>query len=207
MKKILLLAISVVFLQQVNAQSFQRGSIVLGLNYGLDGYKIQEHYINKTTGGSHDTTGGAAATNWNLGAEYGLFNWLGVGIQLKLDNYFHDTTTSNDIGFEAGLIVNLHVIRAQHFNLVAGFDFGLSNLTINYVTDNNQVYGTGPWFDFHITPRFYFGRFGLNLNLYFPSINYANLTSNVATFNQYIAASWKGNGYGLTGGIQYRIIN
>ena len=207
MKKLILLLVSVILLQQANAQSFQKGSIVIAANYGIDGYRIQEKYTNKSNNISKDTTGGAASTNWNLGAEYGLFNWLGVGLQLKLDNYFHDTNTTNDIGFEAGVVLNIHIIRAQHFNLVAGFDIGLSTLTINYTQDNIQVYGSGSWVDFHISPRFYFGRFGLNLNLYFPTINYANLTTNVSSFNQYIASSWKGNGDGISFGIQYRIIN
>lgn len=211
MKKLLFLLISLIILQQASAQSFQKGSLVVGFNYGIDGYLIKEHDVNKATNKSIDTTGGAAGTNLNLCVEYGLFKWLGVGLQFKLDNYFHDSTTTSDVGFEIGATVNAHIIRAQHFDLVAGVDLGFSNLTLNYadngVVSNFQVYGSGSWFDFHLTPRFYFGRFGLNLNLYLPEINYPNLTTNLSSVNESLAASWKGTGFGATIGLQYRILN
>jgi|ERR1700722_19538980 len=208
MKKFLLVLISIVLLQQVNAQSFGKGSIVISANYGLDGYKIQEHNVNKASNGTQDTTTAAASTNFNIGVEYGLFRWLGVGIQGKLDNYFHDNNISDAIGFELGALINIHLIRANHFDLLVGFNLGFSNLTIDYPINNYQVYGSGGWSDFHITPRIYFGRFGINLNLYFPSISYPNLTTNVDAYNQYVSLSWKtASAFGATFGIQYRIIN
>ncbi|MGP8214126.1 MAG: hypothetical protein ACLQQ4_01045 [Bacteroidia bacterium] len=208
MKKLLVLFASVIILQHLNAQSFDKGSLVISANCGLDAYAIKEHNVNKATNTSQDTTGAAASTNFNLGAEYGVLKWLGLGLQFKLDNYIHnDSSVSSAIGFEVGVIVNFHIVRTQHFNLVAGCDFGISNLTINLPENNYQIYGSGTWADFHITPRFYFGRFGLNANIYFPVINYPDLSTNVETFNEYIAASWKASGFGATIGIQYRIIN
>jgi hypothetical protein len=208
MKKILLLLIAATFLQQTNAQSFERGSLVVSANYGIDGYKINEHNVNKANNGTQDTTTGAASKNFNLGVEYGLFKWLGVGLQGKLDNYYHDDNISDAIGFEIGVLINAHIIRVNHFDLLVGVNLGFSNLTIDYPINNYQVYGSGGWSDFHITPRIYFGRFGINLNLYFPSISYPNLTTNVDTFNQYVSLSWKtASAFGATFGIQYRILN
>jgi opacity protein-like surface antigen len=208
MKKFLLLVVSVLLLQTIHAQSFDKSSLVISANYGLDGYTIKEHTVNKVTNSDSNSKGGAAATNFNLGIEYGLFKWLGIGLQFKLDNYIHnDTSVTSAIGFEVGAIVNLHLVRTKHFNLLIGGDFGFSNLTINLPTNNYQIYGNGTWADVHITPRFYFGRFGLNFNLYLPLINYPNLTTNVQSYNEYIASSWNANGFGATVGIQYRILN
>jgi hypothetical protein len=206
MKKLLVLLGSVAIIQQANAQSFQRGSLVISANCGIDANHLVQQQVNKYTNKTIDTTGGAASTNFNIGAEYGVTNWLGLGLQFKLDHYLHDTNVTSATGFEIGIIANLHIIRAQHFNLVAGIDLGYSNLVINLTTDNYQIYGSGSWGDLHITPRLYFGRFGVNLNLYFPFINYPSLSTNVAEYNEYIDNSWKSSGFGLTAGIQYRII-
>lgn len=199
-------------MQAASAQSLQRGSLVLDFNVGGDVYKVAQHNIDKASGYSQDTTTGAASINWNVGIEYGLLNWLGIGLQAKFDSYVHDTgSVSSALGFEIGAIANAHIIRAKHFDLLAGIDIGYSSLTINYkdngLVSNFQVYGSGSWFDFHITPRLYFGRFGINLNFYLPVINYPNLSTNLQQVNESVAASWKGNGFGTTFGLQYRILN
>jgi len=69
------------------------------------------------------------------------------------------------------------------------------------------MYGEGGWTNFHITPRYYFKRFGLNVSLNFPRINYAHMTSNDKTLNTYVYSSWQATGFGFTFGIQYRFLN
>ena len=215
MKKVLLLLAAVILLQQANAQSFQKGSLVISLDWGFDVYTLNESYsINNKPNSTTTQTDHAASSNFNLGAEYGLLKWLGAGLQFKLDNYFTsvDSTTGHKPsarGIEVGVLINGHIVRANHFDLLAGFNFGFSHFTYNYNDGfSDQVYGNGSWRDFHITPRFYFGKFGLNLTLYFPLVNYPSLTSNFSSaLGEDIIATWKANGVGVNLGIHYRFIH
>ncbi len=216
MKKAILILLSLITLQQVKAQSFQQGSLVTSLDWGFDGYSVDQKYSLYNVPNSTSTrTSGAASTNWNLSGEFGVLKWLGIGVQLKLDNYITktDSTTgvrASAIGFEGGIIGNIHIIRHPHFNLLAGVNVGYSHLTYNTNDGfNDQVYGDGSWVDFHLAMRFYFGRFGLNFAFYTPVINYASLTTNNSNWGlgESVLASWKGRGAGLDLGIQYRILN
>ena len=213
MKKLLVLLASVVIMQQANAQSFQRGTIVASLDWGIDVYSVYQTYSLYNVPNSTSTkTDNAASHNWNLSGEYGVLNWLGLGLQFKFDTYYtgKDTNTGYTAtanGVEIGLIANAHIIRHQHFDLLGGMNIGYSHLTYNANDGyNDQIYGDGSWVDFHATMRIYFGKFGANLSFYSPIITYASLTSNNSGLGlgTQVLASWKGTGGGLNLGIQYR---
>jgi hypothetical protein len=211
MKKTLTLIICIVSLH-VFSQSFHKGALVFDANTGIDVYGVKYHYQLKNTNTTHDESNGAAAYNFNFGLEYGLFNWLGVGLRGKFDHYFtsQDSTTHTTPtvkGYEIALLVNAHVVHTNHFDLPIGFDLGYSHL--NYFENdisNNQIYGNGSYFNIHINPRFYIGRFGFNINTAVPFINYSNMTSNNAIYNQYILANWKAVGFSFGFGVQYRFL-
>lgn len=199
--------------QRANAQTFQTGSLITSISYGFDVYRIQENEIETytTPAYSQNVTGGAACGNLNVGGEFGVTNWLGLGLQFKLDSYLHKDTGTTGIeqanGFEYGIVVNFHIVRHLHFDLLGGLNLGGSSLTLTSNDGfNDQVYGKGSWFDIHFTARIYFGKFGVSATLYFPTINYPNLTSNNSTFNTYVIDSWKAQGEGLNIGIQYHFL-
>jgi hypothetical protein len=190
------------------AQTFQRGSLIVSASYGFDIYHLQLHEVNNyyTPPQTVNTTGGAGSGNANLGAEFGVTNWLGLGVQFKLDSYLHSSNVTQANGFEGGLIINAHIVRHLHFDFLAGLNLGASSLTITWNDGyNDQIYGSGSWGDFHITTRIYFGKFGVSATLYFPTINY-NLSSNNEIFNTYIADTWKASGEGLNIGVQYHFL-
>lgn len=194
--------------QVSSEQSFQKGSLIASLSYGfdIDNVKLQEVNNYLTPPQTINSTGKAGSGNLNLGGEYGVNNWLGLGLQFKLDSYLHSSNVSQANGFEGGIIVNAHIVRHKHFDFLAGLDIGASTLTLTLNDGfNDQVYGSGSWFDFHLTTRIYFGKFGINTTLYFPSINYT-ITTNNSTFNEYIADSWKASGFGFNIGIQYHFL-
>ncbi len=187
-------------------ESFQSGSLIVSAAWGIDGYSLKQHQVNNYTGKTYDTNTGAASRNFNIGAEYGVTKWLGLGLQFKFDNYYHDYNIQSALGFELGIIANAHIIRHRHFDLLAGINVGGSNLTITGNYNNDQIYGSGTWFDMHLTARIYIRRFGFSSTIYIPYINYSTLTSNVGAFNQYILESWKANGVGINFGIQYHFL-
>ena len=221
-KKIILLFICISSLQtfsqssgsQVSSQSFYKGALVFDVNTGLDIYGVKFNYQTKNITPAKDTTtkSGAGSTNFNFGLEYAVSNWLGLGVKAKFDKYIagkdsstHSTPTIR--GIELAAVVNAHVVRVKHFDLPIGLDLGYSNLNY-HLNDvgNNQIYGNGSYFNFHINPRIYFKRFGFNINIGVPFINYASLTSNNLTFNKYILADWKASGVSLGIGLQYRFL-
>jgi hypothetical protein len=194
----------------LSAQTFQRGSLIISLDYGFDIYSTQLHEVDNNNLTFQNKTSGAASTNLNLGGEFGVTNWLGLGLQGKVDDYIRGKDSggvASAYGFEIGAIVNFHIVRHLHFDLLAGLDLGYSNLTITSNDGyNDQVYGSGSWFDLHFTARVYIGKFGFGATLYFPIINYPNLTSNNAGFNEYVIASFKAHGEGVNLGIQYHFL-
>lgn len=188
------------------AQTFQTGSLIVSAGYGFDLFSVKLHQVNNFTGQTKDTTQGAASGSFMLGGEFGVTNWLGLGLQLKFDSYLHNSNLSQAAGFEGGLIVNAHIIRHMHFDLFAGLNLGGSHLTLTASDGSgNQIYGSGSWADIHFTARIYFGKFGVSASLYFPTINYT-ISSNNSIFNEYIDDSWKAKGEGLNIGIQYHFL-
>lgn len=211
MKK-LILALVVFASIQLNAQkSFYKGALVADLNYGIDIYNVHFHYELKTSPYTkYDSYDKAGSKSFSLGGQYGITNWFGAGLRIKSDNFIvsQDSVTKitpKATGVEVGLITDFHMVRAKHFNLSAGLDIGYSNFTYS-ANDKagNQLYGSGLWTNFHIIPRVYFGRFGFNVALNFPAVRYNNMTYSNKTLNQYINPSWRGSGFGVTFGIQFR---
>ena len=213
MKKTLIILIALVSLQ-LNAQhSFYKGVIVADMNYGIDVYNVHYHYELKTSPFTkYDTYDKAGSKGFSLGGQYGIAKWFGLGLRTKFDNYFVSKDTATNItpkvnSFEIGLVTDFHMLRKKHFDLSAGLDIGYSNFV--YKSNNKQgdeLYGSGLWTNFHIIPRVYFGRFGINIALNFPALTYKNMTFSNSDLNKYINPTWKASGFGATFGIQYRFM-
>jgi len=215
MKKLLFIFSALIASQFANAQeSFYKHALVFSVGVGGEGYAITETYSVKGYPSlNYTTTGSAGSASYPFSLEYGLNKWIGIGLLAKPDKYFtsKDTNTGytpSASGFEFGAIVNIHFLRTQHIDFLAGLDLGGSHFTYTADAYNDQVYGDGAWGDIHATLRFYFGRFGLYGSLSFPTMNY-NLTSNNSNWNvgQDILATWKARGAAFNVGIQYRFLS
>jgi len=203
---------------QASAQSFHKGALVTDLSYGFDAYAVHyttELIYNGAVIGTSKTTDGAVSTGPTLGVQYGLAKWFGLGLRAKYDNYVTSKDSISGIkptatGFEVGLMTDFHVVKREHFNLSLGLDLGISKL-IYKTNDPNQnyleVYGDGSWVNFRISPRYYFGRFGLGININIPTISYPHMTTSSKTLNSYVYSSWKASGFGMAFGVQYRFLN
>lgn len=201
-----------------SSQSFYKGALVADATYGFDAYSVQyntQYIYNGNVVLTQKKTDGAGSKGFSIGAQYGLAKWFGLGLRAKFDNYFTSKDSLTGItpkvtGFEVGLVADFHVVRREHFNLALGLDLGASHLryqtndpSANYM----EIYGDGSWANLHITPRYYFGRFGLSASLNFPSINYPHMTTSSKTVNTYVYSSWKAVGFGMNFGIQYRFLS
>ena len=199
--------------QNSSAQkSFYKGAFVINVNAGTDGNVADQHYFSPPENAALTLDNTALASDYSLGGEYGLLNWLGIGAIMRVDNYY---MTQNQLtqsmptqgAFDIGATANAHFLKWKHFDFLAGYDYGFSRLT--YYTNNsiNTTFTSpGHWSDVHLTGRIYFGRLGVNLTLFTPSMTYSKFKASNMDFGDYALNYWKSTGYGASIGLQYRIL-
>ncbi|MDX2172911.1 MAG: hypothetical protein SFY56_07315 [Bacteroidota bacterium] len=212
-KLVLLVLVATGFIAK--SQAYYKNALIFDANAGLEiyntSYSFQSKDINNNKFDSTKTDK-AGNRNFTFGLEYGLHKHLGVGARVKLNNYFtgndsiKPTVKSNDFM----VFVNYHPLKIlPKFDLVLGGELGYSGL--NYNTNNKEnviLTGTGLYGSIYINPRVYIKRFGFNLKLYLPYVNYNNLTTNNPDINNYYTITrWKGDpSWGASIGIQYRFL-
>lgn len=213
MKKLLFVLFFILYAIILSAQSFHKGALVFDMKGAIDVYNTTYYYKEKNSG--RDTTLENKAANRNIafGLEYGVLNKLGVGIRYNRAKYFADNDDStkmapNIYSNNISAQVNYHVLNGKIFNLVGGINIGYSSLTlISNDINRTEIYGSGMYFDVHVSPRLYIGRFGFQWDLGMPFINYTKLTTNNADVNSAILAKWKGLGYSIGTGISFRFFS
>ena len=211
MKKHGAIIIALVLTQLVSAQSsFNSGAFVLSANFGVDGNLTSQHYFNAAENNAQTLNGTVAASNFNIAGEFGLLKWLGLGVIARVDKYYMNNnevtnTTPGAGAIDLGGTANIHFLRFKHFDLLGGYDLGISQFTYHVNNGvNTMATGNGTWSDIHATGRVYFNRFGVNLSLYTPTINYSSLKSSNTPAGEYVVNYWKSTGYGASIGLQYR---
>lgn len=215
MRKLMSIAVLLLLVVQAKSQSMYLGALIVDANVGVEVLATTYKYKLKNLGIEQDTTikDGAANRNFSFGVEVGLSKWISVGTRAKINNYFTEpdkvTNRTPNVGsFDLMGSLNFHATHKKHFNLLFGGSFGYSGL--NYKSNDingTTLTGTGTYADIHATMRFYIKRFGFHLTTYAPFVNYNELTSNNSFFNNYVLATWKGNGFGMNVGIQYRFFS
>jgi hypothetical protein len=197
----------------LNAQTpFHIGSTVLDLNTGIEIYNSTNVYSLVRNGQSSDTTVSdkASNSNFSLGLEVGLNRFFGLGVRGKLASFFRSldavTNARADIfASDLALQANLHVLPLKRFDLVLGGELGFSKLKVD-VNDiaHTLISGNGSALSLYVNPRFYMKRLGFNFRASMPLFNYKNLSYNTQDAGNYLLSHWKGNGFGLSLGIQYK---
>jgi hypothetical protein len=192
--------------------AFHIGSTVLDLNTGLEIYNSTTVYSLVRNGQNADSTitDKASNSNFSLGLEVGLNRFFGIGVRGKAASFFRSldavTNARADIfATDLALQANLHVLPLKKFDLVVGGELGFSKLKMD-VNDIAQTLATGKGsaFNLYINPRFYMKRLGFNFKASMPIFNYNKLEYNSRDAANYLLSHWKGNGFGLSLGIQYK---
>lgn len=201
------------FAQDVASQnSFYKHALVVNVNMGTNGNVANQHYFSPPDNAALTLNGTALASDYSVGGEYGLLNWLGAGIIMRLDNYYmtqNEFAQSNPTegAFDIGATANIHLLRMKHLDILGGYDYGFSRLTYNTHNSINTTYtSNGSWSDIHISGRIYFGRLGANLTLFIPAATYHNFKASNMSIGDYALNYWKSTGYGASIGLQYRIL-
>ena len=205
---LLFLCLSSVLFSQ---KSFEKSRIVAGVNWDLGVYKT-EAYLNDFPTIKDDD--GAVSSITSVWGEYGVTNWLGIGLKIARSKYFTEkdsvtniqpTAASNDIGLQ----LSFHPVRTKKFDLPLVIVLGSSGFKrkSNDVT-NTMASDVGTFYNLSINPRLFFGekaRFGMNLKIGLAGYTYNsmdisdnhNSLSNVYTLT--------GKGVNFMFGFQYNI--
>jgi hypothetical protein len=208
MKRYILISLFLISFVASRSQSFQRGTVVFDLNTGFEFYKTTLDYKNDTTIKSQ-----AGNVGLSLGAEVGLGKRIGIGLRGKANSFASDVDAvsreevnlkSTDLLF----MFQLHPLVRNKIDLVIGTDVGFSGLDFEFVDFNNMVSkGNGGYFSLYVNPRFYFHRFGVNFKVYTPFVTYQyfKTTSDLPSAENDVLNKWRGNGIGVSVGIQVRL--
>lgn len=195
MKKIILVLAGIaLFINSTKAQdkAFHKGVFIVDLGIGVNIYKTstQDQYNSPVWNGSSfstirvkkDTTNGAGSAIYPLTIEYGLKNWLGIGAKVAYSNYFGTKDSVSGVkaairSIDAGIILNLHLIKTRRFDMPIGLSLGYSNFKVdNKDALNSTAKANGLNYGFAAVPRIYFGEhIGLSINLGYTVYTYPNI--------------------------------
>lgn len=211
--KLLIVLFSLSFSSKTMAQSFHKKALVFDAKLGIDVYDTKNVLKLKSTGKDTTETGKAVSRNFGFGLEYGVMDYLGIGIRAKFNRFFAEPDDSTKLdpkhtSLDYMATINYHPIRGKVFNLFAGINIGGSHLNLIFNDINKtEVYGDGLYFDIHVSPRIYLKNFGFQFDLGMPLFNYPNISSNNINFNNEVLAKLKGIGYNFGIGIQYKFFS
>ncbi len=181
MKKLLSILLIAFAFSGFSQISFEQKSKVIDINANFGVYNtVGSDSTDRANGRVHNDKG--APYGFALGFEYGVLNWLGVGLKGQTCTYLtsQDTVTktrptgkANDIM----LVLNAHLLRKKHFDLLTGFDLGYSGFKYsNNDVKHGVAKGGGFVWNFHVQPRLYFGKhFGMYMNISYISYAYPKL--------------------------------
>jgi hypothetical protein len=205
MKKTLTLSLLLLalFSGQTMKSQIEQGNSVIDLSAKLGIYTDQF----TLKGLSATKKGNTGSGIYALGYEYMALNWLGLGLQLRYDKYIDSASQKQTTySFNVPVYANIHFVRTEHIDLSAGASFGYSHFSINSNSAGNaQISGNGTLFDFHLTPRFFFGEhLGISIPIAYTFFNYSSLNykDNAQTINDWGSLAVKGISFGL--GVNYQ---
>jgi hypothetical protein len=243
MKKIILVTAAFCFLlsglKAQDEKAFHKGSIAIeaGVGLAIYGTKIHTESDQKVFTGSgfvtkrivDDTTDGAGSTIYTINGEYGVNDWLGLGLRFGYSNYFEDTEHDTIFGtaytykpkvrsVDFGLNVNFHLVKTKRFDMpicvtlgYSNFKYWQNNPNSNFpgLPDNGGAMGkdNGMNFGILLVPKIYFSdHVGMYFNIgymgyKYPSIAFSNNSDADLNNDNNWKYTLKGNGFNIGVGI------
>ena len=190
MKKIIVLALTIMVVNLKAQKSFEKNTNVIGFGLDLGIY----NYVSTIGSSSASSSSKAANKMLSLHYERGVLNWLGIGAKVQPSVKAIDAT----------VLINAHFLRSKHVDMLAGFNVGYSHLNWEARDANiSAAKGGGLAIDFHIQPRFYFGNHvGMFLNLAYVNYNYQNMDFTNTTSKVNDILNLQGGGVNFGFGLQ-----
>jgi hypothetical protein len=205
MKKLLSVLLICFTLVGLSQKSFSKKSIVIDLNANFGIYNTVAQDSSDRAEGKRSTDK-AAPYSFALGVEYGVLDYLSVGIKGQTSTYLQgkDTTggpVATVKGNDIVLVVNGHLVRTKRFDLVFGGNVGYSAIKFKgNDTKQSMIKGGGIAYDLHLTPRLYFSKnFGMYFSLAFAGNSYKKLrfSDNVRKYTETVSLKMSGVNYAL----------
>jgi hypothetical protein len=209
MKKIITGLVFILFAYDVAGQSFAKKRIVGGLNFDIGTYNTIYWLNDFPETKEEDRAGSKIVSLWG---EYGLANWLGIGLKIAGSNYFVSKDSLTGItpsvrSTDIGLQLSWHIVKSTKFDLPLTLVVGSSSFKEDFKTsDHATLKDNGSFSNIVINPRFFFGskaKFGVNLKLGWATYAYKSmdLKNDNNNFVDYFTLKSSGANFGI--GIQY----
>ena len=204
MKKLICALFVCLAFGSVAQKSFSKGSIVVTLDANLGIYNtVSRDSSDRAEGHSHSDK--AAPYGFALGVEYGVLDFLSVGLKGQLCTYIQGSDSTGPKptvkGKDIVLVVNSHLIRTKRFDLVFGGNFGYSGIKfLANDTKASMFKGGGIAYDLHLTPRIFFSKnFGMFFNLSYAGYGYGKLkfSDNIRKYTETVSLKMSGVNYGM----------
>ena len=211
MKKIISALMFSAIIVGANAQSLQKGNMVIGLGGGLGIYHTT--LTDKTNPNNLPEPDTSGAWVFPVTFEYAILDWVGVGARLSYSNYIvgeDSGTTEKARAIDFYPFVNIHFAKLKHIDLFASAEFGYSNFkyTATYLTYSATAAGSGTGYSFGLNSRFYFGsgaKFGMHMRFAWEGFNYKNGVISDTQGSPVTDFNLKANGKVFGLGLQYKI--
>jgi hypothetical protein len=217
MKKItltlLLATFTLGFLSAQEDKAFHKGTITFDPSIGFAIYGTKshsEHDHDYWTGTSiatkrvvEDTTDGAGSSIYGLNVEYGVTNWLGIGVRFAYSNYIEETQHDTVYSFSGmqtytykpkarsvdfGINVNFHLVKGKRFDMPLCLTLGYSNFKLSnnnpdtdissYDNSGGVAKDNGFNYGILLMPKIYFGKtqhVGIAFHLGYMGYNYPSI--------------------------------
>ena len=198
----------------IKAQSFHGGAFILEAQTGLEVYQAKKTYVSNLGLNDTSVTDQAASGSAAAAIEIGLSKRWGIGVRGKMNTFFSDLdgvmrqeTAMKTV--DMILSVSLHPIVRKHLDISLGMEGGISNADVRFQNLSSVLTsGMGTYSGLFFEPRFYKKRLGFNMRFSLPVSRYRDLnTVGLEISKQNFALNtWTGRGFGLSVGVQLRIL-
>jgi hypothetical protein len=187
--------------------AFEKKTKVIDINANFGVYNtVSTDSTERAQGKNHQDK--AAPYGFALSFEYGVLDWLGIGLKGQACTYLSSRDTSGvkpDAKVkDIALVVNFHLVRKKRFDLLLGGNIGYSGFKFSSNDSKSSVAkGGGLMYDIHVQPRLYFSEhFGMYLSLSYIGYSYSKLklSDNVRTYTDHL--TFKGSGVNVGIGFQ-----
>ena len=155
----------------VKAQSFLKKNILLDMGIDVGTYQTQ----GKETATGIKIKDGTVGSVFHTGAEYAISDYLGIGAQLRTNNYSTDNDTASAKNTDFSLLANIHFLRTNYFNLYFGMKYGTSHFSYDNTKNQTTFSADGSHFQIDLGANLFVSKyFGFTLHTAYNNLHYTN---------------------------------
>ncbi|HRH66462.1 MAG TPA: outer membrane beta-barrel protein [Bacteroidia bacterium] len=154
-----------------SSQSFLKKNFLLDLGIDVGTYQTQGKEIES----GKKVRDGTVGSVFHTGVEYAITNYIGIGAQLRTNNYSTDNDTASAKNTDFSLLANIHFLRTNYFNLYFGLKYGTSHFEYDNTKNQTTFAANGSHFQIDLGANLFVSKhFGFTLHTAYNNLHYSN---------------------------------